>query len=105
MFLRHLSLMNPVLGFLCVVQNVLGMLCRLWELVDADTWTLAFMEKNPNLFPWAHFPAVLARFQSLVHEAFAPQNIRQFLISADVHGAGLIPFRAFHVRPVVAEAP
>jgi hypothetical protein len=77
------------------------MLCRLWELVDADTWTFEFMENNPTLFPWAHFPAVLLRFHSLMREA--PLDIRKFLMSADVHGNSLIPFRTFHVRPSTAQ--
>ena len=71
---------------------------RLWDLVDADTWTFAFMEKHPSMFPWAHFPAALARFQTEMRAALSPEATRQLLMAADLHGSGHVPYRRFYVR-------
>ena len=71
---------------------------RLWELVDADTWTLDFMEKNPQLFPWASFSNVLQRLCAEMHQALPGGAAREMLIAADAAGSGMIPFRRFHVR-------
>lgn len=77
-------------------------MCRLWELVDADTWTFDFMEKHPDMFPWAHFPAALARFQAVMHAALSPEAIRGLLMTADLHGSGHVPYRRFHVRALLS---
>ena len=74
-------------------------MCRLWDLVDADTWTLQFMEKHPHMFPWAHYPAVLRRFCSTVQGSLGSSAAREMLMAADSQGSGYIPFRRFHVCP------
>ena len=56
------------------------------------------MEANPQLFPWAHFPAALRRFQSVVAEALSEDDVRSLLIGVDASGCGFVPFRRFHVR-------
>lgn len=73
--------------------------CSLWELVDADTWTLDFMEKDPHLFPWADAPAIWTRLQQQLRAQLEEEQARQLLMDADPAGSGVVPFRHFHVRP------
>lgn len=70
--------------------------------MDADTWTLDFMEKNPQLFPWGSFASVLPRFCAEMQRALPDGAARELLIAADTAGDGLIPFRRFHVRQQLA---
>ena len=92
----------PLLQAAAQFQQFQVLFCRLWELVDADTWTLDFMEKHPETFPWAHFPAALPRVCGAVRRVLPESAVRELLLSADASGSGAVPFRRFHVRTLEA---
>jgi hypothetical protein len=73
--------------------------------VDADTWTLDFMEKHPQLFPWAHLPAVQHRFRRVMSDACSSEEARSLLMDVDASGSGLMPYRRFHVRASLPASP
>lgn len=49
------------------VGNTIEMHGNLFELLEADEWTLKWMDINPTLYPRAHFEGVLEKVQCFDH--------------------------------------
>ncbi|KXZ51864.1 hypothetical protein GPECTOR_11g300 [Gonium pectorale] len=80
-------------GNTAAVGSVLEVFGRGFALLDADAYTLGYMETQPHRFPWADYDQVHSKLRAwlaLYPEAL-PDRLKAELAAADNTGAGYIP--------------
>ncbi|XP_061679730.1 EF-hand domain-containing family member C2, partial [Syngnathoides biaculeatus] len=75
------------------VGAALGLNGRRFRLLDADEYTLNFMERHAEQFPDANIDAVLAKLGSVPEEK--QREIRNFLTHSDPSNTGFVTFDSF----------
>ncbi|XP_022623034.1 EF-hand domain-containing family member C2 [Seriola dumerili] len=64
-----------------------------FQLLDADEYTLRYMEKHAEEFPKANIGNIFSKLRSIPEEG--QSEIRKFLTLSDPSNTGLIPYEAF----------
>ncbi|XP_019732440.1 EF-hand domain-containing family member C2 [Hippocampus comes] len=66
---------------------------RLFQLLDADEYTLNYLEQHAEQFPKANFGTILAKLRSIPEEK--QREIRNFLMLNDPTNTGFVTFESF----------
>jgi DUF1126 PH-like domain len=71
---------------------------RAFSLLSADEYTLNLMESHSELFPCAHYGAIVSKMQASVCTPDVCEAFKDCIIMADPSGQGSLTTIAFHVR-------
>jgi len=53
----------------CFMEQKMYLFDRIFELIEADEWTLKYMEDNPKMFPLANYEYVANKVSSITQKA------------------------------------